>query len=52
MDASEYAYGRFSSPGAPLVILTYGVTPWLPIAMAAKTLYDAATTAKLAREEW
>ena len=26
--------------------------PWLPIAMAAKTLYDAATTVKLAREEW
>jgi hypothetical protein len=49
------------------MILTYGVTawlagaggpdhprnaPWLPIAMAAKTLYDAATTAKLAQEEW
>jgi hypothetical protein len=26
--------------------------PWPPIAMAAMTLYDAATTVKLAREEW
>ncbi len=67
MDASEYAYSRFSSPDAPLMTITYGVTtwlagaggpdrprnaPWLPIAMAAKTLYDAATTVKLAREEW
>lgn len=67
VDASEYAYSRFSSPDAPLMIITYGVTawlagaggpdrprnaPWLPIAMAAKTLYDAATTVKLAREEW
>ena len=67
VDASEYAYRRFSSPDAPLMIITYGVTawlagaggpdrprnaPWLPMAMAAKTLYDAATTVKLAREEW
>ena len=67
VDASEYAYSRFSSPDAPLMIITYGVTawlagaggpdrprnaPWLPITMAAKTLYDAATTVKLAREEW
>ena len=67
VDASEYAYSRFSPPDAPLMIITYGVTawlagaggpdrprnaPWLPIAMAAKTLYDAATTVKLAREEW
>lgn len=67
VDASEYAYSRFSSPDAPLMIITYGVTawlagaggpdrprnaPWLPIAMAAKTLYDAATTVKLALEEW
>ena len=67
VDASEYASSRFSSPDAPLMIITYGVTawlagaggpdrprnaPWLPIAMAAKTLYDAATTVKLAREEW
>ena len=67
VDASEYAHSRFSSPDAPLMIITYGVTawlagaggpdrprnaPWLPIAMAAKTLYDAATTVKLALEEW
>lgn len=67
VDASEYAYSRFSSPDAPLMILTYGATAWLaaaggpdrprnapllPVAMAAKTLYDSATTVKLAREEW
>ncbi len=67
VDASEYAYSRLSSPDAPIMIVTYGVTawlaaaggpdraqsaPWLPIAMAAKTLYDSATTVKLAREEW
>ena len=66
-DASEYAYSRFDSPDAPLMIVTYGVTawlaaaggpdrprtkPWLPLALAAKTLYDAATTVKLACEEW
>ena len=67
VDASEYAYSRFNSPDAPLMILTYATTawlaaaggpdrprssPWLPIALAAKTLYDAATTVKLAQEEW
>ena len=26
VDASEYAYSRFSSPDAPLMIITYGVT--------------------------
>lgn len=67
VDASEYAYSRFSSPDAPLMIITYGVTallaaaggpdrprnaPLLPVAMAAKTAYDSFTTVKLAREEW
>lgn len=59
VDAPEYAYGRFDSPDAPLMILTYGATallataggpdrphnaPWLPVAQIAKTLYDSATT--------
>ena len=54
-------------PDAPMMITTYGVTamlasaggmhrarttPWLPIAAAAKTLYDSAVALKLGREEW
>jgi hypothetical protein len=61
VDASEYAYSRFSAPDGPLMVTLYGLraslagaggperaekAPWLPIAMAVKTLYE------LAREEW
>ena len=67
VDASDYAYRRFETPDGLLMTTTYGVTaslagaggadrartqPLIPIAMAAKTLYDAVTTVKLAREEW
>lgn len=67
VDASDYAYKRLQTPDGFLMLGTYAVTaalaaaggkdrateqPWLPIAAAAKTLYDAATTVVLGREEW
>lgn len=67
VDASSYAYKRAQTPDALMMIVTYGLTallagaggpnrprrqPWLPIAAAAKALFDAATTVKLGREEW
>ena len=67
VDASDYAYKRMNMPDAPLMIVNYGITaclaaaggkdraeqhPALPIALAAKTLIDVATTAKLTQEEW
>ena len=67
VDASDYAYKRLNMPDAPMMITTYGVTamlasaggearardvPWLPIALAAKTLYDSATALRLGQEEW
>ncbi len=67
VDASDYAYKRFQTPDAVLMILTYGLTtwlaaaggkdraltqPWLPIAMGAKILADVGTNLQLAGEEW
>lgn len=67
VDASDYAYKRLQMPDAILMIGTYAVTaglaaaggrdraetaPLLPVAMAAKTVFDTATNLKLAREEW
>lgn len=67
VDASDYAYKRLGVPDGLLMTITYAVTaalagaggagraentPMLPVALAAKTLYDAVTTIKLAREEW
>src|SRR4051812_36756792 len=67
VDASAYAFRRLRTPDAFLMLLSYAVTAWtaaaggknrahdeplLPIAMGAKTLYDVATTLRLAREEW
>jgi uncharacterized membrane protein len=67
VDASDYAYKRLQTPDAFLMLGTYAVTgalaaagganrateqPALPLAAAAKTAYDAATTVKLGREEW
>ncbi len=67
VDASDYAYKRLGVPDGLLMIITYSITaalagagganrahsaPLLPMALAAKTLYDAATTVKLTREEW
>ncbi len=66
VDASSYAYKRLQTPDGFLMLGSYAVTgalaaaggkdrateqPWLPIAAAAKTLYDAATTVRLGREE-
>jgi len=65
VDASEYAYSRFSAPDGPLMVTLYGLTaflasgpnraekaPWLPVALAVKALYDLGTAVELAREEW
>ena len=67
VDASDYAYKRLQTPDGFLMLGTYAVTgalvaaggkdratrqPWLPVAAAAKVLYDVATTIKLGREEW
>ncbi len=67
VDASDYAYSRFSSPDGPIMLASYGVTAWLaaaggqdrareqpvlPIAMALKVLGDAAVALELGREEW
>lgn len=67
VDASNYAYKRAETPDALLMIVNYGITaalagaggknraeqrPWLPLAMAAKTVLDAGTALQLGREEW
>lgn len=67
VDASDYAYRRMQTPDGLMMVATYAVTallagaggrdrartdPWLPIALAAKALYDAGVTVKLGREEW
>lgn len=67
VDASNYAYKRFDTPDAAFMLVNYGITatlasaagqnrtethPWLPIALAAKTIGDAATALKLGAEEW
>ncbi|WP_207461190.1 vitamin K epoxide reductase family protein [Azospirillum sp. SYSU D00513] len=67
VDASDYAYKRHQTPDGLMMVATYATTallagaggrdraqqmPWLPIAMAAKALYDAGVTLKLGREEW
>lgn len=67
VDASNYAYKRLDMPDGPLMLGTYAVTaglasagpedraetqPWLPLAVAAKALYDVQTNMRLAREEW
>ena len=67
VDASDYAYKRLETPDGLLMVATYAATailagaggrdrarerPWLPVALAAKTLYDSYVALKLAREEW
>ena len=67
VDASDYAYERLDTPDGLLMLGTYAVTAglagagpadraremaWLPIALAAKALYDVGTNLTLAREEW
>ena len=67
VDASDYGYKRLDTPDALPMMVTYGLTaclagaggierattqPALPVAMAAKTLFDTANTLFLSREEW
>ena len=67
VDASDFAYKRLQVPDAMLMIGTYAVTaglaaaggrdrarhtPVLPVALAAKTVFDVGTNLLLAREEW
>lgn len=67
VDAAPYAYRRFSTPDAFMMIVNYALTacltaaggrdrakqaPILSIVTGLKTLSDAATTAELGREEW
>lgn len=67
VDASDYAYKRLSTPDGLLMMATFGVTailagmggrdrakdqPLVPVALAAKSVYDLGTAAKLAQEEW
>ena len=67
VDASDYAYRRFRTPDALMMVSNYGVTAWLagaggkdraretpmlPIAMGLKTVIDSLTALELAREEW
>src|SRR3712207_2768012 len=67
VDKSTYAYKRLQTPDALLMIASYAVTailagaggkdrardnPALPIAMAAKALYDLGIALKLGQEEW
>jgi hypothetical protein len=67
VDASDYAYSRLEMPDGPLMLVTYGVTaalaaaggadraerhPALPLALAAKTGFDAVSALRLAGEEW
>ncbi len=67
VDASNYAYKRLRTPDGVMMVTTYALTAWLaaaggkdraqqqpllPLAMGLKTIYDAMTNLKLAREEW
>ena len=67
VDASDYGYKRFETPDGLLMTATFAMTailaaaggrnrparhPLLPILTAGKTIYDAFTAVKLAREEW
>lgn len=67
VDASDYAYSRFKSPDALIMVPSYGLTAWLagaggknratdnpilPIAMGLKILGDTAVAIELGREEW
>lgn len=67
VDASDYAYKRAQTPDALMMTVSYGVTawlagaggkdratthPWIPVALAAKVLADAAFAVRLGQEEW
>ncbi|NDJ17813.1 vitamin K epoxide reductase family protein [Myxacorys almedinensis] len=67
VDASDYAYQNFDTPDGFMMLANYSVTallagaggkdratqaPFLPITMAAKTLFDSILALRLARIEW
>ena len=67
VDASDYGYKRMATPDGLLMMATFSATailagmgganraedrPWVPLTLAAKSVYDVATAAKLAQEEW
>lgn len=67
VDAADYAYSRMQTPDAVAMIVNYGITawlaaagdkdraknaPWIPLALAAKTIVDAGTALELGREEY
>jgi uncharacterized membrane protein len=67
VDASEYAYRNFDTPDGFMMLINYGVTallagaggkdratqtPFLPILLAGKTLFDSVLALRLARIEW
>ncbi len=67
VDAADYAYSYFDTPDGFMMLVNYGITallagaggkdratqaPFLPIAMAAKTLLDSIIALRLARIEW
>jgi Vitamin K epoxide reductase family len=67
VNASDYAYSRLETPDAALMLMNYGVTaalaasggadraernPALPLALAAKTGWDAFSALRLGVEEW
>ena len=67
VDASDYAYRNFDTPDGFMMLANYSITallagaggqdratqaPFLPIAMAAKILFDSILALKLAQTEW
>ncbi len=67
VDASDYAYRNFDTPDGFMMLANYSITallagagganravqaPLLPIATAAKTLFDSIIALRLARIEW
>lgn len=67
VDSSEEAYAHLQAPDALIGLKSYALTaflagagepqrartmPWLPLAMAAKTVFDAAQAGKLTRDQW
>jgi hypothetical protein len=67
VDAASEAYSMFSMPDAPIGLGSYAATlalvamggedrarerPWIPLALAAKTLLDATQAAKLSVDQW
>lgn len=67
IDASAYAYQRVQTPDGLLMVASYATTaalagaggrdrartdPYLPLALAGKTLIDAGVALKLGRDEW